>query len=452
MALTDLTIIRRSIFSRLFSSVTTALTVAVAVALMLTLVSMRHAGRRAFERGSGNMHLLVSRDSSPLTAVLNGVFYANPPQRPLLWSDYLRITQQFPLQYAIPVQQGDSYRGFPTMATVPEFFTEFRPDPTEPWSLASGRFFNGEFEVVVGATAARETGLKAGDQIELTHGIGLSDSARAAFKEAGVEQEEPHVHSEFRFKVVGILNPSGSAHDRAVFLNLNSTWILHAQDRMEDEERNADHSHDGHDADHSHEHVATLADVTDADRKITGIYLRLPTREGMEAPANLPAVFDALRRDTSITVASPSKQIEGLFKIVSNVDQIFLAMALVVMLSSGIAIMLALYNSMEQRRRQIAVLRVLGASRGRVFGLVLTESAVLGLAGALAGTAIALVGNQVVAAVMKQRLGLVIQPEPLADTIMLLLLGTTLLASVAGLVPALMAYRTSVAQNLKPIG
>src|SRR5690606_22715403 len=97
-----------------------------------------------------------------------------------------------------------------------------------------------------------------------------------------------------------------------------------------------------------------------------------------------------------------------LLSIVSNIDQIFLAIAAVVLLSSGIAIMLALYNSMEQRRRQIAVLRVLGAGRWRVFGLVLTESAIIGLLGALAGIALSLAGVQVVAGIMRQRLGVFI--------------------------------------------
>ena len=106
------------------------------------------------------------------------------------------------------------------------------------------------------------------------------------------------------------------------------------------------------------------------------------TRAGSDATAVLAQVFDQLRRDTSITVAQPAQQINNLFTIVGNIDKIFLGLAGVVMISSGIAVMLALYNSMEQRRRQIAVLRVLGCSRGRIFGLVMTESAMLGLLGA----------------------------------------------------------------------
>src|SRR5262249_20833227 len=137
--------------------------------------------------------------------------------------------------------------------------------------------------------------------------------------------------------------------------------------------------------DPANEPALTRADLIDEDKKITGIYMRVVTPPGSNVSAVLPQVFDRLRKEPGITVASPSQEIRRLFGIVSNIDQILFAMAGVVMISSGIGIMLALYNSMEQRRRQIAVLRVLGCSRPRVFGLVLTESALLGLLGGAAG-------------------------------------------------------------------
>lgn len=434
MALTDLTIIRRSMTARLFSTVTTVITVAVAVGLMLTLLSMRDAGERAFERGSGNMHLLVSRDSSPMVSVLNGVFYANAPARPITWAEYDRITQALPLEYAVPIQLGDSYRGLPVLATTIEFFTQFKPDPQAGWALAEGRYFEKELEVVVGAVAARQTGVRLGDIIYVTHGVPRA----AAFAQSGGPVMEPHVHKEFPFKIVGVLQPTGSPHDRAMFINLDSSWIMHAHDRRLIEDPRAS--------------ITTLADLTEADRLITGIYLRVLTRPGQEASAVLPQVFRMLRNDATITAASPTDQIRQLFTIVSNIDQIFVAMAAVVMVSSGIAIMLALYNSMEQRRRQIAVLRVLGCSRPRIFGLVVTESALLGVLGATAGLLLCLVGGLLVAGVMKQRLGLVIEPTLPLEPTLAVLVATVALASAAGIVPAIMAYRTSVARNLKPIG
>ncbi|MEL7485534.1 MAG: ABC transporter permease, partial [Planctomycetota bacterium] len=159
-----------------------------------------------------------------------------------------------------------------------------------------------------------------------------------------------------------------------------------------------------------------------------------------------------LRADTTITVAQPKEEIDTLFNIIGSIDQILIAMAAAVMVSSGIAIMLALYNSMEQRRRQVAILRVLGCSRGRVVTLVLIESALLGLFGALLGLIGAFIGSQVVASALKAQVGLVVNPlfDPTLTAV--LIAATVLLGALAGLAPAILAYRTSVSRNLRPIG
>ncbi len=422
MAMTDLTIITRSMKARLFSTVTTIITVAVAVGLMLLLLSLRKAGEEAFSRGVGNMHLLVSRDSSALVSVLNGIFYANAPQRPIDWEKYEQITSSYPTNWAVPTQLGDSYRGHPVMATTREFFTRFQPDANRPWALRAGRYFEAPFEVVLGSGVARRTGLRLGEKIVLTHGIG----------------QEGHEHPEFQYEVVGILEPTGTSHDRALFSDLESTWIIHAHDRRLRGDPSATRT--------------TAADLTPADRLITGIYIALPTREGSQVTAVLQQVFDMMRRDTSITVAQPGAETKRLFDIIRDMNLLFVGMAGVVMVSSGISIMLALYNSMEQRRRQIAVLRVLGCSRARVSSLVLTESAMIGLLGAAAGIALWAIGSQVAAAVLKDVLGLVVTPRLDAATTLNVVMATVVLASLAGIVPSIAAYRTPVARHLRPIG
>lgn len=429
--MTDFTIITRSLGGRLFSTVTTVLTVAVAVALMLTLLSLRDSGRKAFERGSGNVHLLVSRDASPLASVLNGMFYANAPQRPIELAKFEELSASMPLEWAVPTQLGDSYRGLPVLATTPEFFTQFKPAEDAAWTLADGRLFERDFEVVLGDEAQRVTGLRLGDTIHVTHGVGRMQLPDGTIL-------EPHVHKEFDFTIVGVMRPTSTVHDRALYVNLMSSWIMHAHDRRLAEDPRAS--------------LTTVAEVREDDKKITGILLRLPTRAGSDIPANLPVVFSMLRSEGSITVAQPAQEIERLFTIVGSIDQVFLAMAAAVLASSGIAIMLALYNSMEQRRRQIAVLRVLGCSRPRIFGLILTESAILGLIGAAAGALFCILGLQAVVAYIKQAHGLAISPSFVPPVMLAVILSTVLLAALAGLFPAVMAYRTPVAKNLKPIG
>lgn len=432
MAISDFTIIRRSLVSRLFSTVTTAITVAVAVGLLLVLLSMRDAGEQAFRRGSGNMHLLVSKESSPMVSVLNGVFYANAPggfmlvDDPARDDDFQRIASDPRVAFAVPIQQGDSYAGLPVTATSPEFFTLFEPAEGEAWEFASGEAFDEPFEVVLGARAAQMSGLRLGDTIYLTHG--RSDAAARA------GGPEPHVHREFAYEVVGVLAPTGSSHDRALFTDLPSSWTIHAHDRRLRQDPGV---------------VTTPDDVTPQDRKITAVYLRAATRPGSAASGAVNSLAYQLRSE-GFMVAEPGSEIPKLFEIVGGVNAILVAMAGVVLVSGAISIMIALYNSMEQRRRQIAVLRVLGASRGRVFGLIVTESAVLGLLGAVCGVLVGVAGGGLTAAALKARLGVVVTPVYPAEWILLVIVAAVVLASLAGVVPAVAAYRTSVARNLRP--
>lgn len=455
--MTDFTIVLRSLRVRAFSTIVTIASVALAVMLIITLLTLRNSGKAAFERGSGDMHLLISAEDSPLVSVLNSVFYANAPRRPVTWAKYQQIAAQAPWAYTVPTAIGDSYRGFPVVATTTEMFTKFVPAADARWKLRGGAFFPegdaGNWQAVIGSTVATATGLKIGDTIYLAHGYnpratkpGSPDPAAAHDEHVehdGHEEEASgavHVHREFPTKVVGILEPTATPHDRAIFTNLESTWIKHAKDiraRLNPPQPAP----------------VVSADLRESERLITGMYARLVTRPGSDAPANLPQVFDALRRDGSLTVAQPKQETDTLFgSIIDPINRIFIAIAVVVLVTSGIGIMLALYNSMEQRRRQIAVLRVLGASASRIFNLVITECAVIGLAGAALGAVIALVVARIAAGVVLSRYGVVIEPMLSPVIVVYLMVATVLLAIVAGLVPAVMAYRTSVARSLRPMG
>ncbi|MGA1708707.1 MAG: ABC transporter permease [Phycisphaerales bacterium] len=420
--MSDLAIVLRSLQTRLFQTLVTAATVAIGVGLLLTLLSMRESGRDVFKRGSGNVDLLVTAEPGALVSVLNGLFYAGAPANPIPWSRFVELRDGYPWQWAIPMQQGDNYRGYPVLATTSDFLTRYEPEPGVPWRMAEGRVFESPFEVVVGAEVARATRLGLGDRLTVTHGSG------------GSREDHGHSHDEYDYTVVGILEPSGSAHDRALFSDLDSSWVLHAFDRHEREGR--------------HVHVG-VDDLEEVDRAITGILLKVPSRGGTSAA--LPQQFVRLQRE-GFTVAQPAQEIGRLLAIVGNIDGLLVAMAIAVLLASGVGIMLALYSSMDLRRRQVAILRVLGASAGRVFSIVLTESALIGLGGALLGVGLAAAGSAIVASTLVERLGLVVPWSLDARLALIVVLGTTLLASLAGLLPAMLAYRTHVADHLKPIG
>ena len=426
--MSDLSIVLRSLRTRLFSTATVVVLVALSAGLLLAILSLRNAGERAFERGTGNAHLLVSRDGSPLVSVLNGLFYANAPRAPIDAAKLEELRASFPWAMFVPTAIGDNYRSFPVVATAPEFFRVFEPVAGEPWVFAEGRPFDRNFEVVVGSSVARESGLRLGARIVLTHGSHLS-------REGGGDHahDHAHVHEEYAYEVVGILKPTGSPHDRALFSSLESTWILHAHDRFEREGRHK---------------LVTAEDLEDSDRVVTGVLLRLPSREPNSAPPALVSQYERLRRDGSIT----ANEVRRLFDIVSSLDVLFVAMAAATLVTAAAAILLSMINSMSERRRQVAILRVLGASRARIFWLVLTESTVIGLAGAAAGVVLCVLFLFAATQWMLAAHGIVIAPALDPRAAIIVAMSTTALAGLAGLVPSILAYRTSVSRGLRPLG
>ncbi|MCH2160906.1 MAG: ABC transporter permease [Phycisphaerales bacterium] len=467
--MSDFAIVLRSLRTRKVSSGITIAMVAVAVALLLTLLSLRESAQQSFRRGTGNAHLLVSGDASPLVAVLNGIFHLNAPRMSIPMTKIEEIKSKFPWAYAIPTQLGDSFRGFPVVASNPQYLEKFEPVAGEPWGFLTGRGPAGALEVALGSEVARSTGLGVGDRLHLTHGSpggrepvvrvvtgpqfpgmpgedepgdestnfpGMDEGPVAPEIEIHAELA-PHVHDEFAFEVVGVLKPTGSHHDRTVVADLRGAWLVHAVDRREAAGRPL---------------PTGVEDLEDGDRLVTGLLLQTPTRPGRGVSVSVQQAFDMLRRDPELTVASPSNQIDRLFQIVSGVDAIFVAMAVAVLCSTAIGVLLALWNSMDMRRRQIAILRVLGASRGRVLGLVLGESVMMGLAGAVLGTVLCVLGGRVAAAALESRTGVHIVPELDLATILVVVAFTVVLSAVAGLGPAMKAYRTSVAEHLRPLG
>lgn len=431
MALGDGRIIVGSLVSRRFQTVTTMLTVAIAVGLLLTILSMRDATRQTLERGAGNMHLVVSAEPSALVSVLNAVFHAGTPSRALPWLTVQQLERDPRVAYAAAIQQGDSFEGLPVVAVQPSFFEQFSPDPGydptrpgsgKPWAVAKGRVIADRFEAVLGWQAARQSGLGVGDRITLTCGLA-----------GGL------VHEGFAYEVVGVMAPSGTPHDRAVFADLASGWIIHAQDKRD---RQA-----GGRADR-----VQLADLSSADRLVTAVYVRAVVREGRQASSVLAELASDLRRNPTLTVASPASQIDALFRIVSRVDRLLVAMGFVVLVSGSVSIMLALYSAGQLRRREIATYRVLGASRGRIVAWVLAEAVLLGLGGALVGVALSLAGSWAVALGLKAQLGLVVEPGLSLAALGGVCVSAALLAAMAGVAPAVLAYRTPVAEHLRPIG
>ncbi len=371
-------------------------------------------------------------------------------------------------EMAIPLCLGDYYGRFRVVGTTPALFDDLVYDieNNRKFTFREGRNFvhhskeHGYFETVVGSTVASEMEVKLGDQIAPAHG-----------------DPEGHIHAR-TFTVVGILAPSGTPNDRAVFVNMEGFYLMedHAKPLEEapaDETSNDDAAKS--EPQTREEWLAAekakrqkeleLLRASDPEplpveqREVTAILIKTP-------PMVAPALENGINEGRDAQAVLPIAVIVGLFEFfVDPIRAVLLALTAMICVVSGISILVSIYNSMSERRQEIAVMRALGAGRGTVMSIILLESTLLALAGGLAGW---LLGHTFAAAAspwIEESTGVrvgFLSFEPRIDIGSLLGLTSSIpvplewvlipalvaLAIVVGLWPAITAYRTDVAKSL----
>ncbi len=446
----------KSIRQRLLASSLTALSVALGVALMIAVLVANKIVTQSFDLQRIGYDLVVGPKGSELDLVLNTIFRITPPIENLPWRYYDEVKENKHIGVAIPIALGDSTEegGFPILGTTVEYFDveyaegkRFQIHKDDSWP-------RGKWESVIGATVARVNGWKVGDEFQMVHG-----------------GQDDHVHEE-KFKIVGILAPTGTPNDRTVFVNLTGFFAIaghekpveeaiareaeffgetveqvrayHADD-LKELAAHADHDHTGHDHAH-HDHP-----TPSLQREVTAILVRMKEDPKRPTLAQSRAIEFAaqLREGFKAQAVNPIRPMQRLMNnLVGNVRMILLYLTAIIIVVSGISIFVSIYNSMSERKREIAIMRALGADRMQVFSIILTESIILCLIGGLVGI---LLGHGLIIAaapIVTARTGLVIDPlifEPLELTLIPIMIG---LAALVGFIPGLTAYRTDVAENL----
>ena len=429
----------RSLRQRLLSTVLTAFGVALGVGLVVFVTAVRASSHTAFVDAARGCDVVVSgKGTTSFSAVMNAVFHVDKPVDTVPVARLHELEADPRVLHAVPSVVGDVFRGFRVVGTTSAFFEAMAGSDGRPLKDAlapGGRVFPDDesFEAVVGAFAAARTGLSLGAKFTVTHGL----------EEGGGE----HAHDE-RWTVVGVLAPTGTPTDRAIFITLRSFFHVKGHEAppaapgtpappaMDDAPPSPAGDPDGHD-DHG---------LGEEVRALSTILVKLKT----------PGVRFRFAQDWNakpdVRASVPSEEIRRLFEIVQGVDGLLKAIAVLVLVAAALSILAALYNSMHGRRREIALLRALGARRSHVFAVVVLEAVLICLLGGVAGVALGHLGVAGAAPYLLEevgvRLGLGTADVALWGRIAL---GLVALGLVAGLLPAWRAYRTPVARNLHPV-
>ncbi len=458
----------RSIQHRSLASGLTAFSMGLGVALVVAVIVIYGVLNQTFQRSAQGYDMVVGPPKgSPLEIVLGAVFYSNYLSDSIPY-DYFRQLETGryapEVKVAIPIALGDQIQGMPVIATTPKFFSELKYLDKFNYSFREGRNLEagGDFEVVVGYTAARRANLKVGDKFKAVNSKYVPSE----------EFPEPDM-----FTVVGILDPTGTPNDRAFFVHIEGFFImndhapagaLEALGKRQSEDRGV-----GDDLSEEERKKIVASNRTKrGDRRISAVLvltkeqevkptitedargMREVRIEGQTAQVVNPltmSLADRLVQDLDVQVARPTYEITRLFEmIVGQIQIVLIIFAVLVIIVAGIGMMVSIYNSMNERRQEIAVMRALGAKRATVMSIILLESILLSLGGGFIGM---LIGHGLIAAVgpvIANAVMVVVNPWSFQAAELILIPGLILLASMVGYLPAVVAYRTDVAQSLNP--
>jgi putative ABC transport system permease protein len=395
-------IVRKSLRQHALSTCVTALSIALACGLLLSVWVVKTQSHATFTGMTGGFDAVLGARGSKLQLVLNTIFHLEESPGNLAWSDYLEIKDNPNVELAVPIAVGDNYRGYRLAGTLPELFKQVEFRPGKKYSLHAGRLFEAGYrEAVVGSFAAQKLKLKPGDAFHPFHGLIF---------------DELNEHAE-TYIVVGVLEPSNTPADRVIWIPLEGIQKM-----------------SGHDP-------KTAADVS-------GVLVKLKA-----GAANAGFRMDLMynKQGNRLTFAWPVGRVMAqLFDKIGWFDRVLTMVAYLVALVATSSILASIYNSMNERRREIAILRALGAHRQTIFGAIILEAATISAIGAAAGFVIYAVVMSAAAAIIRTQTGVVLDPYAWHPMMLLAPAGIILLGALSGIAPAVKAYRTDVAENLVP--
>ena len=406
-------IVYKNIKQRSLSSMLTILSVLLGVGLVTAILILKNESEEAFNQAATGYEIIVGPKGSSLQLTLSTVYQIGLPiqNMPLKVYDLLKNDKR--VRLAIPYVFGDNYKNFRITGTVSELFSEFEYKKGIRYKLDEGSFFSNDFEAVIGKEVADKTGLKTGDTFSGSHGIETYEGASE--------------HSEKKFKVTGILSRTFTPSDRVIFVSMNSVWELHNHEN----ENNGSEDH----------HI-----ISDSMKTISAVLLKLKS----------PVFFDLLRRQINenkyeginAQAVLPLFEIKQLFDIIGNINSVILVIAYLVIFTAAVSILVSIYNSMNERMREIAIMRSLGARRFLIMKIIIFEGMFLSAAGALLGC---IAGHAAVFFLQEKISGLSgikISGFVFSMFEVYLITGTVILGIIVSIIPAVKAYRTDVSKNL----
>ena len=407
----------RSLYNRRGTALLTMASIGISVALLLGVEKIRTEARGSFASTISATDLIVGARSGDINLLLYSVFRIGNATNNISWESYEEITSRPEVAWAIPISLGDSHRGFRVMGTTRDYFEHYRFARDRRLELTDGQPFAAVFDTVLGANVAEELGYNVGDPIVIAHGAGAT-----SFIE----------HDDKPFKVVGILARTGTPVDRTVHVSLEGIEAIHVDWQQGARMPGANVS------------AEAVLDMDLQPEAITAFLLGLKSRM---ATFGLQRAINEYAQEPLLAII-PGVALQQLWELVGVVEIALLAVSLCVVAAGLIGMLTAILTSLNERRREMAILRAVGARPWQVLMLILSEAGLLACSGVVLGLGLVLAVSGLAAPWLESRFGIFVGLQ-LPGLFELALGGVVIGAAlVIGLWPAWKAYRNALADGL----
>lgn len=391
---------------RLVTTLTVA-SVALSSALILAVIHLHRAATESFRTQSRGFDLIAGASGSETALVFSTLFLADTPRGNIPYSAFFDIQREPGVKAAYPWSLGDQAKGFRVVGTNRAFLEQKGESEAALYALESGRVFEKDLELVAGAEAAARLGLEVGGRVVTSHGAGAE-------------------HGDFPYTVVGILQPTGTALDRALFTALGSYWKIHGL------------------PDGDNPTSSTLgAGFGGAEPEISAVLIRVARPRIFQVRADLTSRL-------GLMVVQPTQVLQRMFENVLNpIERVLLLYGYAIAIVAASSVLTSLYLATLVRRHDLAILRALGASPREVMTLVFLEAGVLLVFGCGIGVLVSQFGAMGLRQSLEGRFGLEMHAFQFTPAEVFSLLGVAGLGMLAAIMPAMLAYRSDVASGLR---
>jgi len=391
-------IVRKSLRQHLLSTIITAVSIGLATGLLMSIVAVKDQSMRAFTNVSGGFDAVMGSRGSKLSLVLFSIFHMDKAPGTLQWEEYEAIKgNRRYIKTAVPIVVGDNFKGFRIVGTTRNLF-DVEYESGKKYSV-QGRLFDDDVqEAIIGSHAARRLRLGIGDIFQPYHGLDYN----------------PEKKHDTDYVIVGVLEPSNTPADHVIWIPLKGLQNMPGHDKS----------------------------------KATEISAILLQFKSAQQGAMYAEQVNAGTRDKTMAMIAP--EMTSFFQRFDWLRVVLGAMAILVALVGAGGILASLHNTMNERRREFAILRALGARRGTVFGAIILESLTIAILGVIIGFVFYAGFIAMSAHYIADMTGVVINPVETNVIMALAPAGILVLGTLAGILPAMKAYRTNVGENLVP--